>query len=309
MTRAAAAPACLIVFLLASIVGCGGVQVPEHNGYKGKKPHPWDKPKVLKLGKKSAAKADLTLDYARFKRAKWYAISIPGPGALTASIDVTPRSGGGGDEDSEEQDMDVGFEILDGTSWNVLASSNLETEDAHELKKKLEVKELPEGRYLIHLFLEGRLDSADIDLDVAFVRGSLPWKSDFPNQVAFADDLATIPPLDDTPEVVAKKKVTRIRTTRPKDKDKDDGGGGGGGGGGAVMAEISDTQPDPGGGTVITIGGGTADGLENGLKGSIKGVRNSSFRLTGCGPSTCRAKVKAPIDSVRGAAGVVIKLN
>jgi hypothetical protein len=75
------------------------------------------------------------------------------------------------------------------------------------------------------------------------------------------------------------------------------------------MAEISDIQPDASGGTKITIAGGTADGLENGLKGSVKGVRNSSFTLSGCGASTCRATVKAAIDDVRSAGGVIIKLK
>ncbi len=88
---------------------------------------------------------------------------------------------------------------------------------------------------------------------------------------------------------------------KPKDKDT--------GGAGSVMAEISDTQPDGGGGTLITIGGGTADGLENGLSGSVRGVRGSSFKLSGCGAATCRAKVKAAIDDVRAAGAVVIKLK
>ncbi|KAB2897780.1 MAG: hypothetical protein F9K40_12310 [Kofleriaceae bacterium] len=75
------------------------------------------------------------------------------------------------------------------------------------------------------------------------------------------------------------------------------------------MAEISDTQPGTSGGTMITIAAGTGDGLENGLSGSIRGVRNSGFKLQGCNPSTCRAKVRAPIDDVRGAGAVIIKLK
>jgi hypothetical protein len=302
MTRA------LGLFLLTLLVACGGAQIPSHNGYKGKKPRPWEKPKVLKLDK-NAAKAGVDLDYAKLKRARWFAVDLPGPGTLTAMMEVTPSSGSGGTtEEGEELDIDVGFEILDGTSWNVLAASNLESDDAHELKKELKVKDLVEGRYLLHVYLQGRLDAADVDLKVNFERGEVAWKSDFPNQVAFVGPLAAIPPLDDAPEQVAVKKktrVTRVTSDKPKDKDKPEDKGGGG----AVMADISDTQPEGGGGTIITIAAGTGDGLENGLSGSVKGVRNSSFKLSGCGASTCRAKVKAAIDDVRSAGAVIVKLK
>lgn len=301
----------IILFAVGFVAACGGTKVPEHAGYKTKKARPWDKPKVLKL-EKNAAKADTDLDYARFKRAKWYAVDLTGPGTLDVQLEVTPggpgsASGGGDDEDSEEQDMDVGLEILDGKSFNVLAKSDLEAEDAHELKKQRTLKDLPEGRYLIHVYLQGRLDTADVELKLAFARGELPWKSDFPNNVDFVGDLAAVPPLDDAPEAVAvkKKKVTRVTTTvKEKEKEKDTGTGGGG----SVMAEISDVQAD-GSGTKITIAGGTSDGLENGLSGSIKGVKNSTFKLSGCGPGTCRATVKAAPEDVRGAAGVIIKLK
>jgi hypothetical protein len=299
----------LLTFGLSLLVACGGAQIPSHNGYKGKKPKPWEKPKVLKLDK-NEAKSGFDLDYAKLKRARWLAVDLPGPGTLTAFLDVSPSSGSGGTtEEGEELDIDVGFEILDGTSFNVIAASNLETDDAHELKKELKAKELTEGRYLVHVYLQGRLDAADVDVKLTFERGEQKWKSDFPNQVAFVGPLAAIPPLDDAPEQVAVKKktrVTRVTSDKPKDKDKPDDDKGGGG---AVMAEISDTQPEGSGGTMITIAAGTGDGLENGLSGSVKGVRNSSFKLSGCGASTCRAKVKAAIDDVRSAGAVVIKLK
>ena len=296
------------IFFLFVVAACGGSKVPEHPGYKSVKAKPWDKPKVLKL-EKNAAKAETDLDYARFKRAKWFAVDLPGPGTLDVQMEVTPGgpgSGGGEEsEEGEELDMDVALEIVDGTSFAVLAKSDLEADDAHELKKQRTLKELPEGRYLIHVYLQGRLDTADVELKVAFARGELPWKSDFPNQVAFVDALPAVPPLDDTPE--AEKPRPRPRPTGPRpprEKPEDPPPSGGG----SIMAEISDVQPE-GSGTKITIAGGTSDGLENGLSGSIKGVRNSSFRLSGCGPSTCRATVKAAPDDVRGAAGVLIKLK
>jgi hypothetical protein len=309
MMRAGVVAVLLSFGAVFALAACGGTKVPTHPGYKSVKAKPWEKPKVLKL-EKNAAKAETDLDYARYKRAKWFAVDLPGPGSLAVQIEVTPGgpgSGGGGEEDEEgeELDMDVGLEIVDGTSFNVLAKSDLEADDAHELKKQRMLRELPEGRYLIHVYLQGRLDTADVELKIEFARGELAWQSDFPNQVAFADTLPAVPPLDDTPE--AEKPRPRPSGPRPPR----------GPGtppppppptGGTIMAEISDVQPE-GSGTKITIAGGTSDGLENGLSGSIKGVRNSSFKLSGCGPSTCRATVKAPPDDVRGAAGVMIKLK
>jgi hypothetical protein len=296
-----------VVFaVVAGVAACGGTKVPEHPGYKSAKAKPWEKPKVLKL-EKNAAKAEADLDYARYKRARWFAVDLPGPGSLDVMMEVTPGGPGGGGEDDEgeELDMDVGFEIVDGTSFNVLAKSDLEADDAHELKKQRTLKELPEGRYLIHVFLQGRLDTADVELKIGFARGELAWKSDFPNQVAWVDSLPAVPPLDDTPEVEKPRPRptggSRPRPPKPDPVTPPSGAG-------SIMAEISDVQPD-GSGTKITIAGGTADGLENGLSGSIKGVRNASFKLSGCGPSTCRATVKAPPDDVRGAAGVIIRLK
>ncbi len=298
----------VVLFVVMLAAACGGTKVPEHPGYKSKKAQPWTKAKVLKL-EKNAAKAEADLDYARYKRARWYAVDLPGPGSLDVQMEVTPGGpgGGGDDEDSEEQDMDVALEILDGTSFNVLAKSDLEAEDAHELKKQRTLKELPEGRYLIHVYLQGRLDTADVELKIAFARGELPWKSDFPNQVAFVDDLAAVPPLDDTPEVEKPRPRPRPVGPRPPREPKPDEPPPPSGAG-SVVAEISDVQAS-GSGSIITIAGGISDGLENGLSGSITGVRNSGFKLSGCGPSTCRATVKAAPEDVRGASGVKIKLK
>jgi hypothetical protein len=297
-----------IVLGLMFVVACGGVKAPQHSGYKKPKSKPWEKPKVLKL-EKGAAKADVDLDYATYKRAKWLAVDLPGPGTLDVAIDVSPNSGSGGvTEEGEELDLDVGFEIVDGKSFAVLHKSDLESDDAHDLKKQKAIPDLDEGRYLIHLFLEGRMDSADVDVKVGYTRTDKPWKSEFPNNVAFVDNLAAIPPLDDAP-VIEKKPPPRPHGPRPpRPPTTPDPPTGGTGGAGSIVAEITDIQPD-GSGTKITIGGGTSDGLENGLKGSIKGVRNSGFTLSGCGASTCRATVKAPVEDVRNASGVTIKLK
>ncbi|MBE7453212.1 MAG: hypothetical protein HS111_31395 [Kofleriaceae bacterium] len=212
-----------------------------------------------------------------------------------------PRRRRGTSDEGEGLDLDVGAELLDGASWNVLARSSLETDDAHDLRRPSRPP-TPRGP-LLHPPLppgpprrrrrrgQGRLRPR-----------RLPWKSDFPNQVAFVDVLPAIPPLDDAPEPARSPgspasprpaPTSRGRTPRARADRRRRAGHG----------RISNVEPDAGGGTLVTIGAGTADGLENGLSGSIKGVRNSSFRLSGCNPATCRAKVKAPIDDVRGAAG------
>ena len=200
MTRALGTCMVVLGLLVPAAAGCGGTQVPQHSGYKKPKSKPWEKPKVLKL-EQNAAKLGFDLDYARYKRARWLAVDLPGPGTLEVQLEVTPTSGSGGQtEEGEELDLDVAFEILDGASFNVLASSDREADDANELKKQRTLKALPEGRYLIHVYLQGRLDAADIDLKLGFARGEVAWKSDFPNQVAFVGPLAAIPPLDDAPE-------------------------------------------------------------------------------------------------------------
>jgi hypothetical protein len=297
-----------VVIITLVLVACGGgVKVPQHAGQKGK---PWNKPKVLKL-EKNSAKAETDLDYARMKRAKWYAVDVPRYGKLNIDMEVTP----GGEanvatedesEEGEELDMDVAIEILHGESFAVLAKSDLESDDAHNLKKQLTLKDADEGRYLIHVYLQGRLDSADVELKLGFEPGLKPHASDFPNGVDWVPALAAVPPVDDTPEVIAKKKVRRIktptRTTVEKEPEDDDKGG-------AIMAEISDVQAS-GDNTTITIAGGTGDGLANGMRGSVKGMkRNGGFKLSGCGASTCRATIKAPVDDVRGNSNVIIQLK
>ena len=52
------------------------------------------------------------------------------------------------------------MEILD-PGYRVIAKSDLEEEDAHELTKSKTLYDLAPGKYLIHLYLQSRLDTAD----------------------------------------------------------------------------------------------------------------------------------------------------
>jgi hypothetical protein len=96
------------VMLCFLVAACGGTNIPQHGGYKSPKSKPWDKPKVLKLDK-NAAKTDADLDYGRYKRARWFAVDLPGSGSLDVKMEVTP--GGPGSDEDLEQDMDVALEV------------------------------------------------------------------------------------------------------------------------------------------------------------------------------------------------------
>jgi hypothetical protein len=179
----------LVVLALALAVGCGGKQVPQHTGYKGKKPTPWTKAKPIELDEEYKAKVSGELDYGEFKRAKWYSLTLPGPGSVDFNFEFVPGT---------DEDMDVAFEVLDPNN-KVLVRADAESEDVNEQKKQRKLEDLPEGRYLIHVYLQGRLDTADFDLKLQFARGTAVWKSDFPNQVPYPDELPAVPPFDDTP--------------------------------------------------------------------------------------------------------------
>ncbi len=285
---------------VAMLTACGGVQVPQHSGYKGTHPEPWKKPKDLKLVEKDgkySGKAEDSLDYATYKRARWFKVTTPGPGKLDFDLEITP----GGDA----EDMDVGFEVLS-PSYEVLAHSDLESDDAKEQKKTKSLPDLPEGDYLVHLYLQGRMDSADVELKATFTRGEVAWKSDFPNQVAFVGDLAAIPPFDDTPAKAPPRKppprgggtprppkpdpVEPVDPSAPK----------------PIAASITNVEP-AGSGARITVGAGTNAGVADGWKGSINGVKGSGFVVSGCGPVTCSGTVKVSADDAAASGKVVLR--
>lgn len=309
---------CRAVFTLVAVAmapalaACGGVKVPQHSGYKGKNPKPWEKAKEIKLGPDAKAKIYAELDYATYKRARWFAVQLPGPGDLSVELDVVPTGGAAPTEDDDEaQDLDVGIELLD-PAFQVVAKSDLESEDAHSLKKTLTRKQLEAGRYLIHVYLHDRLDAADVELKLGFTRGAAVWKSDFPRQVEFVPALAAVSPVDDAPKARKPPKGGGgSAKPKPAPETAPAEAKGGSGGGKAVVAEITDTRPDPSGGVRIVIRAGTGDGMSDGFKGSVDGVAGSSFTLSGCTATTCRAVIRATIDAVRtqGRGTVTIRLK
>jgi hypothetical protein len=301
----------LVVLALALAVGCGGKQVPQHTGYKGKKPTPWTKAKPIELDEEYKAKVSGELDYGEFKRAKWYSLTLPGPGSVDFNFEFVPGT---------DEDMDVAFEVLDPNN-KVLVRADAESEDVNEQKKQRKLEDLPEGRYLIHVYLQGRLDTADFDLKLQFARGTAVWKSDFPNQVPYPDELPAVPPFDDTPSsappprcgVPGKPKCPKrcgtpgAQPCRPPPPQETCGVPG------KppcalppISASITNVDPDPSGAR-ITVAAGTGDDVQNGMKGYVKGVKGANFTLGNCTATRCTATVKAAVDDVRSSGEVIIK--
>src|SRR5574338_18973 len=150
----------LSVLLLLIVAACGGTQVPMHSGYKGKNPQPWKKAKTLKFDDKHVAKAEGDLSYKRYKRAAWYVATLDQAGKLDLELEVTPPT--------DEGEFDLGFEVLD-SGFRTIAKSDLEEgDDAGELTKTKSLKDLEPGKYYVHLYLQGRLDTADYVLRATF---------------------------------------------------------------------------------------------------------------------------------------------
>jgi hypothetical protein len=285
------------VLLLFIVAACGGAQIPAHNGYKGgSKAKPWKKAKTLKFDEKMEAKVEGDLSYPDQKRAAWFVADLIQPGALDLRLEITPPG------EAVNEDFDLGFEVLD-AGYRVIAKSDLEDGDAGELTKTKALLDLEPGKYHIHLFLQGRMDTADYVLRATFKPMSTVGKSDFPAQVAFLDPLPMVPLQDDTPKsykpptttVVTvkhtKKEPVKKEPTPPPAT--------------TITARIIGMQVI-GGGTQITVGRGTSGGAVVGMKGKITNVPNGSFTLAACTERTCTATVSATPDQIKGSGSVTL---
>lgn len=279
---------------LASVIvlsACGGTKIPVHSGYKNDKAKPWKKPKTLNWNDKMEAKTAGDLSYGEHRRARWFALEIPANGQLELKLEATPPGDGTND------DFDLAMEVLDPGN-RVISKADMEEEDVGELNKSRTLFLEQPGRYLVHIYLQGRLDFADYSLRASFQRTApAEIQSNFPAQVAFLPPLPMVPLNDDTPEKyrppqTAVVKIKRTGTTKVKVKDA--------------------PPPDPsasksariigisvtGGGTQITVAFGADNGAAPGWKGKIAGVQGS-FSLASCGPRTCTAIVSATPDQIK----------
>jgi hypothetical protein len=282
----------LSIVLGCAVTACGGPQIPTHNGYKAKEAKPWKKPKALKFDDKLEAKAEGELSYPDMRRARWYELSLPANGQLTLQLEITPPG------DAVNDDFDLGMEVVD-PAYRVISKSELEDEDAHELNKKKTLVELAPGKYLIHLFLQGRMDTADFVLRAGFKpTAAAEIKSNFPAEVPFVPVLPQVPIQDDTPRnykpVVVEKHGPRHPRPTPTPQAAPAA---------TVSARIINVQIVAGG-TQITLGRGTTTGASDGMHGAIHGVPGG-FQIGGCNERTCTATIKATPDQIKASDGTV----
>jgi hypothetical protein len=283
----------LSIALVCAVAACGGPQIPTHNGYKPKEAKPWKKPKALKFDDKGEAKAEGDLSYPDMRRARWFELSLPSSGQLT----LTVNSNGPGD--GVNDDFDLGMEVLD-PSYRVISKSDLEDEDAHNIDKKKTLVELAPGKYLVHLYLQGRMDTADFTLLAAFKpTAAAELKSNFPAEVLFVPVLPQVPLQDDTPRnykpvIVEKHGPRHAHTPAPVPAVAPAA---------TVSARIINVQIVAGG-TQITLGRGTTTGATDGMHGSIRGVPGG-FQIGGCNERTCTATIKATPDQIKSSDNMV----
>ena len=287
-----------IVLALVVLGASGGPQIPVHSGYKTDKVKPWKKPKAIALDpEKQEGKAEGDLNYAEYKRAKWFSIDVPANGELDLRLEITPP----GEEANE--DFDLAMEVLD-PGYRVISKSDLEDEDAHELNKVKTLYDLAPGKYLVHLYLQGRRDTADFVLRAAFKRtAAAEVKSDFPAKVAFTPPLPMVPLNDDTPKSYKPPTTTVVQIKKlpvkkaPVEKAPPPVT--------TMTARIINMQVI-GSSTQITIGRGTSAGAAVGMKGKIVGVPTGSFSIAACNERTCTATVSATPDQIKGSGSVVL---
>jgi hypothetical protein len=284
-----------VTLVLLIVAACGGAQIPMGNGYKGgDKAKPWKKAKNLKWDEKLEAKAEGDLSYAAARRAAWYIADLPQSGELDLRLEITPG-------DNVGDDFDLALEIMD-SGYRVIAKSDQEEGDAGNLTKQKALMDLEPGKYYIHMYLQGRLDSADYILKAAFKpSAATQGKSDFPAEVAFLPPLPMVPINDDAPKNFkpATPAVVVHTTHHPREPKKEPPPPVA-----TLTARIIGVSVVSGG-TQITIGRGTATGAKAGMAGKVNGLASGSFSISSCNERACTAVVQATPDQVNHAAGSV----
>jgi hypothetical protein len=259
-----------------------------HSGYKSDKSKPWSKPKALVFDDKLEAKADGDLAYRDYRRARWFSVELPTNAELSIKLEITPPGEATNDE------FDLGLEVLD-PGFRVISKSDLEDSDAGELAKTKTLLDLQPGRYLIHLYLQGRMDTAEFALRVSYKRTApSEVKTTFPSEVEFVEPLAMVPPIDDTPKNY-RPPTTVVRTTtrRPPPPPKEDKPAPVGFAARITAITVVNNQ------TQITVGRGTANDVTNGM--TVRLGNGMASKLTECTDRRCKAVLSGTPEQVRSA--------
>ena len=286
--------------LLLTVLAACGAQIPQHNGYKATTTKPWKKFKTLKFDDKGEGKADGDLSYPARHRADWYAVDLATASNLSLRVEITPPG------DAVNDDFDLGFEVLDPGNRPVLRKDLDEGDSQHDLNKTAELKDLAPGHYLIHLYLQGRLDTTEYTLHATIkAAASAEYKSDFPALVAFVGPLPMVPVTDDTPKNYHPPTTTPVVVVKshhpgPKPPPLPPPVT-------TVSARIIGVAVGSNG-TTITVARGTASGAHDGQTGKVNGVPNGSFTLANCNERACTATLMGVTpDQIKGSGQVTLQ--
>jgi hypothetical protein len=276
--------------LVATLVACGGPDIPVHNGYPAKA-KPWRKAAILELDEQNQAEADATVSYPKRERAKWFAVDLPASGELDVDLTVTPIG-------TSQKGMDLAVEVLD-EGFRVLTRADDEEDDAGDDEKHRTLYELAPGRLYLHVYTQARLDEADFTLAITFRPVASVSKTDFPAKVAYVGQLPLVPSKDDAPApavVHHKCRGAGCGKKPPKPEAPVQK---------SLKARISAITTG-GGGTQIKINRGESDGIAVGWKGQVvtkdgTKVPGGGFSVSKVSSSESFATVKASSDAVTAA--------
>jgi hypothetical protein len=246
-------------------------------------------------------------------------VELPDDGKLEVQLMAAPLGLQPGETElvDVEDPFDVGMEIYD-ESYKVLVRADRDDEDVGERSKSRTVEQVRRGRYLIHLFLQRRLDEAEFTLRVKLNRGSLEAQTDFPRSVAFVDALPVVPAFDDSPEPERPRcrgsKCGSKPADKPADKPKDvkTTPTASTPAAGSMQVKIVVVRGMSSGGTEITLNRGSSQGVAAGWTGKVVtksgvAIDGGSFTILSVKTTTSSARVSLSQDAVKQAGNAILK--
>lgn len=293
----------LVPLALAALLaptGCGP-SYPTHNGYRLNDRKPWTHAKKLEWSEDNEIDVDDRVSYPKRRRARWFLLTIPELGEIKVELTATQLR-------QPSDDFDLAFEILD-DGGRVLIRADKDEDDAGEETKKRELAEMRPGKYLVHVYAEGRKDEAEFNLNIKYKRTPDTGDSSFPQKVAYVGPLATVPVVDDAPPPPPPRHRCRGRHCHkkppPKDPEKPQA---------KSFRAIISLIRSSGGRTTIRIAAGANRGVEKGWRGRVitrsgSAIPDGGFRITRVTATESYASVKASTDAVNSAKFVRLMPN